>query len=237
MNLRSHALSDIGRVRAENEDSFLHDPGHGLYAVADGIGGLPAGAQASQTAIAAIQDIFSRPAMFAKPDYAAALAEINERVFQLGRTLSARMGIGTTLTFGHVSDQKLHVTQVGDSLLLRVRGGSIQQLTSEHNIENEVRQRIARGESVGLVLENRLALTRCVGQPPPLEGEHLEFALQKSDRYLFCSDGVTRMVEQREIAARLVGCEGPEAWATALIGLANDRGGYDNSTAVALFVD
>jgi serine/threonine protein phosphatase PrpC len=237
MTLRSHALSDIGRVRAENEDSFLCDPAAGLYGVADGIGGLPAGAQASQATIAAIAEIFARPETAAKPDYAAILEEINERVFHLGRTLSSRMGIGTTLTYGHVSDQKLHVTHVGDSLLLRVRGGAIQQLTSEHNIENEVRQRIARGESVGLVLENRLALTRCVGQPPPLEGEHLEFALQKGDRYLFCSDGITRMLPVRDIAARLVGCDGPEAWVKALVDLANERGGYDNSTAVALFVD
>ncbi len=237
MNLRSHASSDIGRVRPENEDSFLHDPAHGLYGVADGIGGLPAGAQASQMAIAALQDVFSRPESLAKPDYPACLEEINERVFHLGRTLNSRLGIGTTLTFGQVSGDKLHITHVGDSLLLRVRRGAIQQLTSEHNIENEVRQRLARGESVGLVLENRLALTRCVGQPPPLEGEHLTFELQPGDRYLFCSDGITRMLSHRDIAARLATSSGPEAWVEGLIAQANERGGFDNSTAVALHVD
>ena len=237
MNLRAHALSDIGRIRAENEDSFVCDPQLALYGVADGIGGLPGGAQASQLAIATFQDFFIRHRSELEPDYAACLDQVNERVFRLGQALSARMGIGTTFTAGHVRGEKLHVIHVGDSMLLRVRGGIIEQLTTDHNVENEVRLRLARGEPVGLVMENRLALTRCVGQPPPLQGDHLVFELQAGDRYLFCSDGVTRMMTVREIASRLAVSPTPESWLKALIERANERGGYDNSTGVALFVD
>lgn len=237
MNLRTHALSDIGRIRAENEDSFVCDDKGGLYGVADGIGGLPAGAQASQLAIATLQDYFVRQGPGRKPDYAMCLEEVNERVFRLGQTLSARMGIGTTLTAGHLVGDRLHVIHVGDSILLRFRNGQIEQLTTDHNVENEVRLRLARGEPVGLVMENRLALTRCVGQPPPLEGDILEFDLRAGDRYLFCSDGVTRMITPREIGARLALASNPEAWLKSLIERANERGGYDNATGVALFVD
>lgn len=237
MNLRAHALSDIGRIRAENEDCFVCDHRLGLYGVADGIGGLPGGAQASQLAIATFQDFFIRHPSPLEPDYAACLEEVNERVFRLGQTLSARLGIGTTLTAGHVRGDRLHVIHVGDSILLRVRGGAIEQLTTDHNVENEVRLRQARGEPVGIVMENRLALTRCVGQPPPLQGDHLVFDLQAGDRYLFCSDGITRMLTPREIASRLAVSPSPDAWLKTLIERANERGGYDNATGVALFVD
>lgn len=235
MNLRSHALSDIGRIRAENEDSFVCDDHGRLYGVADGIGGLPAGAQASQLAIATLRDFLARAGE--EPDYAACLEEVNERVFRLGQTLSVRLGIGTTLTAGHLRGNKLHVIHVGDSMLLRVRNGIIEQLTTDHNVENEVRLRIARGEPVGLVVENRLALTRCVGQPPPLEGDQLEIEVKPGDRYLFCSDGITRMMNLREIASRLSISPNPEIWLKTLIERANERGGYDNATGVALFFD
>lgn len=237
MNLRSHALSDIGRIRAENEDSFVCDDRLGLYGVADGIGGLPAGAQASQLAIATLVDFFTRLRTGEEPDYGVCLEEINERVFRLGQALSTRMGIGTTFTAGHLRGDRLHVIHVGDSILLRFRGTAIEQLTTDHNVENEVRLRLARGEPVGLVMENRLALTRCVGQPPPLQGDQLEFEVQSGDRYLFCSDGVTRMMTPREIATRLAIASSPDLWLKTLIERANERGGYDNATGVALFID
>lgn len=237
MNLRSHALSDIGRIRAENEDSFVCDDRAGLYGVADGIGGLPAGAQASQLAIATLRDYFVKLPTGARPDYRACLEEVNERVFRLGQTLSARLGIGTTLTAGHLVGDRLHVIHVGDSILLRFRNEQVEQLTTDHNVENEVRLRLARGEPVGLVVENRLALTRCVGQPPPLYGDLLEFDIRTGDRLLFCSDGVTRMMTPREIGSRLTIAPSPDAWLKSLIERANERGGYDNATGVALFVD
>jgi len=235
MTLRSHALSDIGRIRAENEDCFLCNERLGLYAVADGIGGLPAGAQASQLAIITLQDHFERAN--GSPDYAACVETINQRVFSLGQKISSRMGIGTTLTAGHLVGDRLHVMHVGDSILLRVREGSVMQLTSDHNVENEMRLRLARGEPVGIVIENRLALTRCIGQPPPLEADLLEFEVQPGDRYLFCSDGVTRMMSPREIATRLAVAASPELWLKSLVERANERGGYDNATGVALWVD
>lgn len=235
MKLRSHALSDIGRIRAENEDCFLCNERLGLYAVADGIGGLPAGAQASQLAIITLQDHFEHAGP--EPDYAACVEAINQRVFSLGQKISARMGIGTTLTAGHLVGNRLHVMHVGDSILLRVREGAVQQLTSDHNVENEIRLRLSRGEPVGIVIENRLALTRCIGQPPPLEADLLEFEVQAGDRYLFCSDGVTRMMTPREIATRLAVAPSPEQWLKSLLECANDRGGYDNATGVALWVD
>lgn len=237
MNLRSSAFSDIGRLRTENEDSFLCDDRRRLYAVADGIGGLPGGAQASQLAIAILDEFIPEPAAGELQDYETCLHMINSRVYELGRVISERIGIGTTLVFGHAVGDILHVTHVGDSILLRFRDGVARQLTTDHNLENEVRARLARGEPVGFVHENRQALTRCVGQPPPLQGDFLQFDLRPGDRYLFCTDGVTRMLPLRDIAARLVQAGDPAVWVRSLVDGANERGGYDNSTAVALFCD
>jgi serine/threonine protein phosphatase PrpC len=237
VNLRSSALTDIGRVRPENEDSNLCDDQIRLYAVADGIGGLPAGADASRTAITALIDWFSRQQAAGPYDYTAGLTEINEKVFLLGRVLSPRLGIGTTLTIAHFDTDHVVVIHVGDTSMYRLRDRQLEALTLEHNVENEMRQRAARGEPAMLLTENRQALTRCVGQPPPLEGDIHAHPVHRGDRYLICSDGVTRYVLPAEVERLLSAAATPSDICRALVDLSNERGGVDNSTAVAIFLD
>lgn len=237
MKLRSFAHSDIGRVRPENEDSYLCNDTLGIYAVADGIGGLPSGSQASQLAIATLQKIVGEHAVGHKLNYERILAEINDQVFQLGRVLSPQFGIGSTLTFVHITGVKLHFGHVGDSTGLRLRSKALQQLTTDHTIETELKARAARGEPLGMLMENRNALTRCIGQPPPLQPDVFAHTILPHDRYLLASDGITRFVPQEEIAKVLAEAAGPEAAINTLIDRANERGGLDNSTGVALFFD
>ena len=237
MNLRSSALTDIGRVRPENEDSHLRDDQTQLYAVADGIGGLPAGADASRSAIAALVDWFGRQRGPGPYDYTAGLSEINEKVFLLGRVLSPRLGIGTTLTIAHFDTDHVVVIHVGDTSMFRLRDGQLEALTLEHNVENEMRLRAARGEPAMLLTENRQALTRCVGQPPPLEGDIHAHPVHRGDRYLLCSDGVTRYILPAELERLLAAAASPEAICRTLVDMANERGGVDNSTAIAIFLD
>jgi serine/threonine protein phosphatase PrpC len=236
MKLRSFAVTDIGCCRQQNEDSYLCDDGLRLYAVADGIGGLPGGAAASRAALDAIEEWFVKHAT--RPfDYAAALTIANSTVFTLGRQLSPRHGIGTTLTLAHFVDGVAHIVHVGDSYLFRLRVGELEPLTTEHNLENEMRARAARGEPVYALTENRAALTRCVGQPPPLEGDIAPHPVETGDRYLICTDGVTRCITPREIVRYLHEAATPEAAARQLVELARERGGLDNATAIVIFVD
>jgi serine/threonine protein phosphatase PrpC len=237
MKLRSFAQTDVGRVRPENEDSFLCNDAHQLFAVADGIGGLPSGGQASQLTIATLDKLITNHLDGQKLDYPAVLSEINSQVFRLGRVLSPQFGIGSTLTFVHVVGVKLHLGHVGDSCALRLRAKALEQLTTDHTIETELRERAARGESIGLLMENRNALTRCIGQPPPLEPDYQSLTVLPHDRYLLCSDGISRFVTHDEIKEILEKTESPETVARQLIDLANERGGLDNSTAVVLFFD
>jgi serine/threonine protein phosphatase PrpC len=237
MKLRSFAHTDVGRVRPENEDSFLRNDEHQLYAVADGIGGLPSGGQASQLAVSTLEKIFTGHQAGHKLNYPRILSEINDQVFRLGRVLSPQFGIGSTLTFVHVTGVKMHIGHVGDSSAHRLRSNSIEQLTSDHTIENELKERAARGEPIGMLMENRNALTRCIGQPPPLEPDCKEHTILPKDRYLLSSDGITRFVELKEITEILANSTDPEIAAHRLVDRANERGGLDNSTAVVLFFD
>lgn len=237
MTLRSAALSDIGCLRSENEDSALCDDALRVYAVADGIGGLPGGAQASRCALATLAGWFKEQHRVNLPDYAAGLREANQAVYLLGRQLSPRHGIGTTLTLAHIAHDVLHVVHVGDSSLFRLRGSDLEVLTSEHNLENEMKARAARGEPVVVLHENRAALTRCVGQPPPVEGDFTTHPIEPGDRYLVCTDGITRCITSREIAAHLSGAAEPAKAAQTLVTLARERGGLDNATAIVVFAD
>ena len=237
MNLRSSALTDIGRVRPENEDSFLCDDVHQIYAVADGIGGLPSGGQASEMAVDVLGKTFAKYQSGLPVDYQSVIEHINDKVFLLGRVLSPQFGIGSTLTFAHLTGVKLNIGHVGDSAALRIRSKQIEQLTTDHTIENEMREREARGESLSLLMENRNALTRCIGQPPPIMAHCSKHTVLPHDRYLLCSDGITRYIAIAEIEEIIQQAADPQEATKTLINRANERGGMDNSTAVVLFFD
>jgi len=135
--------------------------------------------------------------------------------------------VGVKLYFGHV----------GDSNAYRLRSKALQQVTTDHTIETELKARAARGEPLGLLMENRNALTRCIGQPPPLEPDCFSHTILPHDRYLFCSDGISRFVPQEEITKVMLESPDPATVVHALVDRANERGGLDNSTGVALFFE
>lgn len=235
MKIRASAASDIGCVRDQNEDSFLCDDPPGLYAVADGIGGLPGGAEASRQAVETLRRWFDQRSGDVDP--ATAVAAANEAVQGLGRRLSPRAGIGTTLTLAHAVRDALCVAHVGDSALFRWRGGRWEALTIEHTVEQEAKRRQAQGESVCLSPGHRAALTRCVGQRRPLAADIARFTLQAGDRYLLCTDGISRGLSPEEAETLVATAATPAAAVDSLIARARQRGGLDNATAVVLFVD
>lgn len=237
MTLRSAAHTDIGHVRSENEDSLLCDDALQLYGVADGIGGLPGGAQASQTAILTLTGWFQRRTTHRVYDYSGCLVEVNREVHDLGHILSPLHGIGTTLTAAHFTGDKIVVMHVGDTTLYRLRAGELDALTIEHNLGNEIQQRLARGEIVAHYGENKAALTRCIGQPPPLDPDIHTHDVQPGDRYLFCSDGITRCIFGPELSRALAEESAPASLVQRLVARANELGGLDNATAVAVFLD
>jgi protein phosphatase len=235
--IRSAALSDIGRVRRNNEDRFLHDEEALLFGVADGVGGLPGGAEAAQRTVEEIAAAVKAVQPPDRPDLVEIILKANEVIHRLGAVLSPVMGIGSTLTCGYIRDHKLVLAHVGDSRCYSWRKGEFIPLTNDHSVENEARMRRARGEVIYYHEANRNALTRCMGQPGSPQVDIVERPLLSGDRYLFCTDGITRMVRDDELADLLAKDESPEDVLREIITLAVRRGGPDNATGVLVYID
>ena len=236
-SIRAAALTDIGRVRRQNEDRFLLDEPARIFGVADGVGGLPGGAEAAQQTVDEISGGIHATLDGQEPNLTAIVHHANESVLNLGKRISPAMGIGTTLTFGCVRGNVLQIAHVGDSRVYGWRNGEFTQISEDHSVENEARMRRAKGEVVYYHEANRNALTRCIGQPTPPDVDLISRPLQAGDRYLFCTDGVTRMVGNTELAT-IIGKPGePAEVLRELITLAVRRGGPDNATGVLIVVD
>lgn len=235
MQLRSAALTDIGRIRRQNEDRLLCDESLNLFGVADGVGGLPGGAEAAQCAVDLVKKLVNSSTN--PPDLELITLETNHAVSQLGFRLSPHFGIGSTLTYGIFREGKLRLAHVGDSRCYLLRGNELECLTLDHSVENEARARRAKGELIWVNEQHRNALTRCIGQSTPLEVDVSTRTVMAKDRYLFCSDGVTRLLREEEIAEHLSRQDEPANILQEIIELTNVRGGLDNATGVLVFVD
>jgi serine/threonine protein phosphatase PrpC len=235
--LRAAWLSHIGNIRKENEDRVVFNESARIFGVADGVGGLPGGAEAAQKTV----DVVTAAVLAAGPEAELDLREIvtaaNEAVAILGQSISPTSGIGSTLTMGCIRGGRLKLAHVGDSRAFSWRNGEITCLTEDHTVENEARRRRARGEVVYYSEAQRGALTRCIGQTIPPDVDLADLQVLAGDRYVFCTDGITRLVferEMREIVGRPVD---PAAIARSLVELSLQRGGPDNATVAAVIID
>lgn len=236
-NLRAACFSDIGKVRKENEDRVLFDEKARLFGVADGVGGLPGGAEAAQQAV----DVVTAKVHAAQPDAELDLKKIvtaaNDSVVALGMKISPGLGIGSTLTLGCVRGSRLKLAHVGDSRAFSWRAGEFVCLTEDHSVENEARRRRARGEVVYYSETQRGALTRCIGQSLPPDVDLADLPVLPGDRFIFCTDGVTRLISERELKEVVGAATEPVSIARGLVELAVQRGGPDNATVVAVIID
>jgi serine/threonine protein phosphatase PrpC len=237
MPLISAAQTDIGLVRSENEDRFLSADDLHLYSVADGIGGLPGGAEAAQLAITSLQKAARTAHEAGLPlDLSRAFQFANSEVITFGRRFAPDTGLGTTLTAALFREEAMRVASIGDTRCYLYREGRLRLLTIDDTVEHEVAVRRARGENVELEERYRNALTRCIGQPMPLDVRVSVFPIQPADRVLICSDGISRMITDAQIARRLAHPDAPAAVLGALIADALARGGGDNATGIVVDV-
>jgi protein phosphatase len=235
MQLRSASFTDIGRVRRQNEDRIMCDEALSLFGVADGVGGLPGGAEAAQCAVDHVTKLLRDSTN--PPDLELITLETNHAVSQLGFKLSPHFGIGATLTYGIFRDGKVRLSHVGDSRCYVLCGGDLECLTLDHSVENEARARRAKGELIWVNEQHRNALTRCIGQTTPLEVDLITRTLAVGERYFFCSDGITRLLREEEIAEHLARPDQPADILQEIVELTNIRGGLDNATGVLVCID
>lgn len=288
MKVLSWALSDVGRKRDHNEDSFLIDPDVGLFAVADGMGGHLGGEHASRMAVEILRDELvrneDRPAAaerilrdepqdarfhllrvaFPNPQAEASRArtmplEDVPDPDPLGATPAAATvlrsaarvagraiydeaqdnprysGMGTTLTAAVIDQDSLFVAHVGDSRCFVYRDGAVLQATQDHSwIAEQVR---AGNMSDAEAKESKLRhiITRSVGFEREVNVDLVFVQLQPGDCVVLCSDGLSNYVDQDELA-RVLATTYYQRVPEFLVALANDRGGDDNITVIAVCV-
>jgi protein phosphatase len=235
MTLMLHAAvaSDLGRVRSNNEDAAL--AGRRLLAVADGIGGLPAGELASEAVMRALAVLEDAPAAEATlPALRAAVEAANREIGAAGRADPAREGMGTTVTALLLSGGtgcELALLHIGDSRAYLLRDGELHRLTRDDTLVQELVDQGLLSVEEARRHPMRSVVTRAV-QGRPLELAGVELTACLGDRYLLCSDGLSDVVADPELAKALGGVDEPGRCAAELIELALAGGGPDNITAV-----
>src|SRR3954470_16736920 len=223
------SLSDVGRQRQGNEDSFLQQ--EHLFAVADGMGGARAGEVASKMAV----DKLGESGPFAgspEKHLAEVTREANREIYRMDQSDSALVGSGTTLTAALVTYREVAIEHVGDSRLYRFRDGHLERLTQDHSLVEEfVRQGKLTPEEAE-THPQRSIITRALGPEPDVEVETYTHQGRDGDVYLLCSDGLTGMVPEKRIAEILGEAGSLDEAAEKLIAAANENGGKDNITVV-----
>lgn len=228
------ALSDVGRARQGNEDSFLERSP--LFAVADGMGGARAGEVASGIAVATFDE---EPQPDASPEerLAAVALAANQRIHDLAQEDSSYAGMGTTFTAVLVTGNEIAIGHVGDSRLYRWRDGELERLTDDHSLVEEfVRQGKLTPEEAE-VHPQRSIITRALGPEPKVEVDTLTYPAKAGDVYLANSDGLTGMISEADVAEILRDSATLDEAAQALIDAANRGGGRDNITVVLFRLD
>jgi serine/threonine protein phosphatase PrpC len=222
------AGTDIGHVREGNEDSFLvRDP---LFAVADGMGGHRGGEVASGLALETMERLFER----GEGTLAEQLQEANRTVFERSVADRSVAGMGTTLTAGLLEGDRIRLAHVGDSRAYLFRDGELQLLTQDHTLVHRMVLDGELTEEEAEVHPHRSILTRSVGVDPAVDVDQEELAVAPGDRLLLCTDGLTGMIRNDQIARILAEEPEPQGAVERLIREANDAGGVDNITAVVI---
>jgi PPM family protein phosphatase len=249
LQIASGGATDVGMVRTNNEDSYQLVPALDLFVLADGMGGEAHGEVASSLAVETVvkhclegQEIPGTPLIGeAKPGLtersrrlASAVHLANQRVFASAAEHSEQRGMGATMTAAWIDDMNLSIAHVGDSRVYLLRTGVLQQLTSDHSLVAEQVRRgiLTASEAESSTMQN--VLLRALGTQPEVEVDIEQVGLFPNDVLLLCSDGLTRMVTEPEIAGALQSEPDPQKAAEKLIRLANEGGGVDNVTAIVV---
>jgi serine/threonine protein phosphatase PrpC len=236
-------LSDVGRARPHNEDYVdAHVPsdplqltGKGaIYLVADGMGGHQAGEVASKGAVeAAIAQYYGDTSHDTGTSLVRAFRAANQQIHERARADPSKAGMGTTLVAAVILGRKVYVANVGDSRAYLINDDGIRQITEDHSwVEEQVRANLLTPEEARRHPQRNL-VTRALGTKPAVEVDLFEGTIAEGDILVLCTDGLTGLVGDPEIASAVTE-QAPEDAARSLVNLANERGGTDNISLIVV---
>ena len=222
--------TDVGKVRANNQDAPIVSEKLRLYGVADGMGGHKGGEVASTSA----RDDLLRELEGKTPSVAAlsgAIEEVNRQIYHQQEHDDALTGMGTTLSVLWMSDNFVYIGHVGDSRVYLLRDGEFKQMTLDHSLEEQLVREGVLTEEVAQNHPMRNIITRAIGTDESVEVDVVVEERRKGDLWLACSDGLHGLVDDRQMRDALRQYA-PEKAADVLLKAALDAGGRDNVTLV-----
>jgi len=234
LNWTSHAISNVGKVRKHNEDSILDRGEIGLWVVADGMGGHAKGDLASQMIVESLKNIDGNAGLprFIE-EIEDRITEVNAKLLEKARESARRVTIGSTVVIMLAYDKYCLYIWAGDSRLYRLRNNALRQITTDHSqVEHYVEQGLISREEAHEHPHGNM-ITRAVGATEDLFLEMDIEELASGDRYMLCSDGLTKHINDEELGELLA--EGnSEECCTNLIQTTLSRGAGDNVSAIVV---
>lgn len=240
-----YGLSDVGCVRELNEDCFCIDgfdenAEKGFCIIADGMGGHNAGEVASQNAVKVMAEELKALSIEESkglnvPGYLNnAVNKANERVYKMSEENIVHSGMGTTVVAAAISDKTAYIANVGDSRSYAMRGDEFVQITTDHSVvfEMVLSGTITKEEARNHPQKN--IITRAVGTDKRVKADVFEYNYLSGDVMILCSDGLSSMVDDTEIAEVIKTTETSEETAKKLVETAKQRGGLDNITVICI---
>ena len=233
----SFGITDVGKVRKHNEDSLLDKPEIGLWVVADGMGGHEGGDVASQMVVNSLGKIHEGITLDRYiDDIEDRLIKVNERLIAKASESGKKVTIGSTVVGLLAYDNLCTFFWAGDSRLYRLRNGSLRQLTTDHSqVEVYIEQGLI-GRQEAATHPHGNMITRAVGAANDL---YVDFDIQKmqpGDRYMLCSDGLTKHLEDIEFEEMLSEGSAEES-CKELTELTLERGAGDNVTTIVIDIE
>ncbi len=212
-----------------------------LFIVADGMGGHVAGEQAAWLAVVTIEDFllnalrwfFRLQGDAVLTEFQNSLRAADQRIFEEASRHPGLRGMGTTVTLAYAVDHTLYVVHAGDSRLYVLRDRKLYQITTDHTLVGElVRQRVLDAEGAARHPLRNVITNSVGGDTPGVNPEVHKVGLEANDVVLLCTDGLTEMVDDADIARILADAPDPDTACRELTDTANQRGGHDNITVV-----
>ena len=237
--------TDKGKVRTKNEDSWGAFPEQGLFLVADGIGGMPAGDMASKLVADVLPPLLAQrieePESLSSNEIILilkqALIDLSNRILQESEHRPEFAGMGTTVVMALLTQNSLYIAHLGDSRAYLLKGDVLQQVTNDHTLvrhllmTKEITQEQANNHPGKNQLIQYIGMS---GLPSP---DVICLPRSSGERLLLCSDGLTNMLSNQDIKQCLSKFSPPEHICTILVKIANQNGGKDNITAVLVDID
>jgi len=251
MKLKVCVWTDPGYVRERNEDAFLVMEEQGLFIVADGMGGHLSGDEASRLAVETVRKWFEGEGpkeengierlkgllglkTNSEVELYRALEEANRKVYELGKLRDPKRGIGTTIVAGLIHGSTLFIAYSGDSRAYRYRGGRLTQLTEDHSLLNQYLKEHRITQKEAPFFPYRSVIVKALGLFPECQAEFRRTRIKPGDIYLFCTDGLTDMVNDEGISMILEQNKDFDHLCVELVDAALSMGGLDNITVLAI---